>query len=122
MNYQESKAKKKPGTKKLSLNKKIKKKSTYTKDKSYSKKLFKLNKGTLSQFGYYDIKKMSKQERRKSLSKAVKNVKPLSVMRKLIALSILQKNTNKKLSKTFREDAKFVKTTKEYKKQSKTQK
>jgi hypothetical protein len=98
----------------------VKAKGSSKKRGSKGKKLFRLNKGTLSQFGYKDIKKMSKQERRKSLSKAVKNMKPLSVMRKLIALSTLQKNTDKKLSKTFREDANFVKSTQEYKKQSKS--
>jgi hypothetical protein len=81
------------------------------------KKLFRLEKGTLGQFGYHDVKKMSKQERRNSLKRATKEIKPLSVRRKLIAVSTLQKNVDPKMSKIFREDADWVKNTKEYKSQ-----
>jgi hypothetical protein len=81
------------------------------------KKLFRLEKGTLSKYGYHNIKKLSKKERRQSLKKAVSDMKPLSVMRKLIAVSTLQKNTDPKMSKIFREDADWVRNTKEYKSQ-----
>jgi hypothetical protein len=73
------------------------------------KKLFRLEKGTLSQFGYSDIKKLSKKERRQSLKRAIGEIKPLSVRRKLIAVSTLQKNVDPKIAKIFREDAEWVK-------------
>lgn len=82
---------------------------------SKGKKLFRLEKGTLGQYGYKDIKRMTKKKRRSSLKRAVKNMKPLSVRRKLIALGTLNKNTNPDLSRTFREDADWVKETPEYK-------
>lgn len=87
--------------------------------KQKSKKLFNLEKGTLKKFGYNDVKSMSKQKRRQSLKKAITNMKPLSVMRKLIAVSTLQKNINPEVSKIMKEDASWIKTTKEYKKRSK---
>ncbi len=87
----------------------IKAKGLSKKRGSKGKKLFRLEKGTLGQFGYHDVKKMSKQERHSSLRKAVKEMKPLSVRRKLIAVSTLQKNVDKKIAKIFREDAEWVK-------------
>jgi hypothetical protein len=98
----------------------IKAKGSSKKRGTKGKKLFRLEKGTLSQYGYSGVKKLSKTQRRNSLSKAIKNMKPLSVMRKLIAVSTLQKNTNPQMSKIFKEDAEFVKSTKEYKAQSKS--
>ena len=74
-----------------------------------------MEKGTLSQFGYSNIKKLSKKERQSSLKRAVKEMKPLSVRRKLIALRTLNKNTNPQMAKMYDTDQKFVKNTKEYK-------
>ncbi len=72
-------------------------------------KLFRVNKGTLSQFGYTNIKQMSKKERRDSLKKAISTIDPLTVRRKLIAVSTLQKNTNPKLSQMLKDDSEWVK-------------
>jgi hypothetical protein len=93
----------------------VKAKGLSKKRGSKGKKLFRLEKGTLSQFGYSNVKKMSKQERRQSLKRAVSKIKPLSVRRKLIAVSTLQKNVDPKMAKIFKEDAEWVKNTKEYK-------
>lgn len=97
----------------------IKAKGSSKKRGSKGKKLFRLEQGTLSQFGYHDIKKLSKKDRRNALNRAINEIKPLSVRRKLIAVSTLQKNTDKKLSKIFKEDAEWVKNTSQYKKASK---
>jgi hypothetical protein len=72
------------------------------------KKLFRLESGTLGEFGYSDIKNMSKKERRASLNRALESLKPLTVQRKLNAVSILQRNTNPKLSEIMREDMEWV--------------
>ena len=93
----------------------VKAKGLSKKRGSKGKKLFVLEKGTLSQFGYHDIKKLSKKERQSSLKRAVKEMKPLSVRRKLIALRTLNKNTNPEMAKMYDTDQKFVKNTKEYK-------
>ncbi len=76
---------------------------------SKGNKLFRLEKGTLSKYGYHDVKNLSKKERRLSLKNAINDMKPLSVRRKLIAISILQKNTNPAMSKIFKEDAEWIK-------------
>jgi hypothetical protein len=98
----------------------IEAKGSSKKTGSKGKKLFRLEKGTLSQFGYHDVKKLSQKERRKALSRAITEMKPLSVRRKLIAVSTLQKNTDKKMSKIFKDDAEWIKQTSQYKKSSKT--
>lgn len=86
--------------------------------KKNSKKKSKIiinDKGLLSRYGYKNVKKLSLKKRHKSLKKSLKDNKPLSIYRRLIALSTLMRNTNPKLSKKFKKDAKFVKKTKEYK-------
>ncbi len=93
----------------------VKAKGSSKKRGSKGKKLFRLEKGTLSKYGYHDIKKLSKNERRSSLKIAINDMKPLSVRRKLIAVSTLQKNTDPKVAQILREDANWVKNTKEYK-------
>lgn len=93
----------------------IKAKGASKKRGSKGKKIFRLNKGTLSRYGYSDVKKLSKKERKASLKRAVDDMKPLSVRRKLIALRTLNKNVDPKLAKIFDEDQKFVQNTKEYK-------
>lgn len=86
---------------------------------SKGKKLFRLERGTLSQFGYSNVKKLSKKERHQSLKKAINEIKPVSVRKKLIAISTLQKNINPKMSKIFKEDAEWIKNTSEYKNRKK---
>ena len=69
-------------------------------------KLFTLKKGDLSKYGF-SFKKTAKQ-RRQSLKKANKNIDKGTLIRKLNALSILQKNTNPIVSKKAKYDMKWV--------------
>ena len=83
-------------------------KPTCIKDRGLSGKgvnLFDLDKDGLSKFGYKDIEDLTQLQRRRALGKAIRKLKPLSVFRRLIALSTLHRNTNAKLYKIFREDA-----------------
>ena len=70
--------------------------------------LFHLEKGTLTKFGY--SMKKSQQSRHKSLKKAIKSVKPLSIYRKLNALYVLNKNKHPENAKVFKDDAEWLKT------------
>lgn len=70
--------------------------------------LFHLEKGTLTKFGY--SMKNSQQSRHKSLKKAIKSVKPLSIYRKLNALYVLNKNRHPNNAKVFKDDAQWLKT------------
>lgn len=74
-----------------------------------SPKIGRLMKGTLSEFGYSDVKNLTERQRHIALKKAAKDY-PLSVYRKLIAISTLNKNKDPKLSKLFRKDAEWVKS------------
>ena len=69
--------------------------------------LFHLEKGTLSKFGY--SMKNSQQSRHKSLKKAIKQVKPLSIYRRLNALYVLNKNKYPENAKIFKDDAEWLK-------------
>jgi len=69
--------------------------------------LFILKKGSLSHFGYST--KISKSKRHKSLKKAIKSIKPLSIYRKLNALYVLNKNRNPITAKLFKDDAEWLK-------------
>jgi len=77
-------------------------------NKGKGKQLFRLNKGTLSQFGYSDVMNKTKADRQKLLKRAVSHIEPLAVFRKLIAVSTLNKTTNPQLAKRFRDDAEWV--------------
>ena len=70
----------------------------------------------LSKHGYRDVKNKTVAQRHRSLKRAVTRKNSLRVFRRLLALSTLHKRTNKRLSKTFREDAKWIQTQNEYKK------
>lgn len=90
-----------------------------TRNKKYHTKhkcnvLFHLEKGTLSKFGY--SMKNTQVKRHISLKKAIKSIKPLAIYRRLIALYILNKNRQPDNAKIFKNDAEWIKTTKEYKK------
>lgn len=76
---------------------------------------FILEKGTLSRFGYHDISNLSLNKRHSSLKKAVKKLKPTTVMRKINALYVLNKNKEPKLARIFKNDVKFVQNLPEYK-------
>ena len=74
------------------------------------KQLFVLSKGTLTQYGYHTD--LSEKDRHIALRRALTHIKPLSVYRKLNALYVL--NKNRPLGSLYREDAEWVKTTREY--------
>jgi len=69
--------------------------------------LFQLEKGTLSKFGY--SMKNSQESRHKSLKKAIKHIKQLSIYRRLIALYVLNKNKYPENAKIFKNDAEWIK-------------
>ena len=76
---------------------------------SHGKRLFVLEKGTLSKYGYSDVIHLSKDEREKILRKAIKGgINELSLIKKLNALYILNKNINPKLANIFRKDMKYI--------------
>jgi hypothetical protein len=76
--------------------------------------LFRLEKDVLAKFGYEDVKSMSEKARHTALNKALKELKPLSLYRRLVALSTLNKNTNASLSRLFKNDAEWLKSTPAY--------
>ena len=69
--------------------------------------IFHLEKGTLSKYGY--SMKNSETSRHKSLKKAIKFVKCLSIYRRLNALYILNKNKYPNNAKIFKDDAEWLK-------------
>lgn len=78
-------------------------------------RLFYIEPGRLSKYGYDEIEGKSDLSRHKALKKAMQSgEKPLSVSRRLNALAIVTKNTNPKLSRTFKEDSEWIKLTDEY--------
>ena len=81
---------------------------------SKGKKLFRLESGTLGRFGYENVKSMSMSERRIALKRALTNMKPLSVYRKINALAILNRNTDPLMEKILLSDKKWIEKTSEY--------
>jgi hypothetical protein len=98
---------------KRSTSKNKSKKSKKSK-KTNSKQLFVLEKGTLSKFGYHDVKNISQQTRRAALNKALNKLPPLTVFRKINALKVLNKNVDKELAQMFQSDIDWIKNTKQY--------
>ena len=74
-----------------------------------SKEIVILEKDVLKKYGYSDIVNKTFDERKKSLKKALLEIKPLSVYRRIIAISTLNKNKNPKLYKKLKEDIKWLK-------------
>jgi len=70
------------------------------------KRLFTLRKGTLGRYGYKT--KISTSARHKALRKAVSGESYATVVRKLNAVSILQRNTNPSVYETLRSDMAWV--------------
>lgn len=70
------------------------------------KRLFVLRKGTLSKYGYST--KISKEARHTALRKAVEDGSKNVAIKKLNALSILNKNTHPARSRLLRADMKYV--------------
>jgi hypothetical protein len=76
------------------------------------KRLFVLVRGTLTRYNYH--LHQSEKERHEALNKALLELKPLSVYRKLNALYVLNKNKNPENANMYREDANWVKGTSSY--------
>ena len=96
-------------TRKLKSGKKIVVKESCIKDlgkKGKGEKLFTLKKGGLSKYGY-SLKKSASQ-RRQSLKRSNKEFSKGTLIRKLNALSILQKNTNPVISRKAKHDMNWV--------------
>ena len=82
--------------------------------KQARQQLFVLDKGTLSTHGYHAD--LSSNKRHHALVSAMNaGIKPLTAFRKLVALATLTKNSNPDVSRTYISDAKWLKTTDEYK-------
>lgn len=65
-----------------------------------------LSKGDLKRFGYSNVKNMSVNDRHQALHEAVESYgNPLSIFRKLIVISTMNRNTNPEASKIFHNDA-----------------
>lgn len=73
-----------------------------------------MEKDVLAKYGYDHVKNLNKRERATALRKAISEIKPLSVYRRLIALATLNKNKDEELYKILREDADWIKTQTEY--------
>jgi hypothetical protein len=73
-----------------------------------------MEKDVLEPFGYKHIEFMTLTERKNALKKAIRNIKPLSIYRRLIAIATLNKNKNSKLYTILRDDAEWIKTQSEY--------
>ncbi len=73
-----------------------------------------LEKNVLQKYGYDNVQELTKTQRHNSLKKAIANIKPLSVYRRLVALSTLNKNINPKLHDILLQDANWIKTQDEY--------
>lgn len=73
-----------------------------------------MEKDVLKPFGYENVESMSRTARHLALKKAIGNIKPLSVYRRIIAIATLNKNKDENLYKILREDAEWIKTQPEY--------
>lgn len=71
---------------------------------------FKLRPGTLSKFGYKNVKTLSEPMRRRALNKVLKhgNESPLALFRRLNALMVLFKYKDPKLSNIFKKDRDYI--------------
>jgi hypothetical protein len=69
-----------------------------------------IEKDVLGKYGYSNVKTLSKGERYTALRNALKVIKPLSVYRRIIALSTLNKNKDSELYEILKSDANWIKT------------
>jgi hypothetical protein len=67
-----------------------------------------LRKGLLARYGYKDVKEMSVAQRKRALSKAVKALGRLHVIKSLIAASVYTKRTSPVSSRRFRANERWV--------------
>ena len=91
-------------------------KSQLNRSSKSKKTIIILEKDVLEKYGYNNIKAMNKTDRHIALRKAIKDIKPLSVYRRLVALSTLNKTKDITLSTILKTDAEWIKTQIEYKK------
>ena len=68
-----------------------------------------VDKDVLGKYGYDNIKIISTTKRHSALKKALKELKPLSVYRRLIAIATLNKNKDSEVHDILRADAEWVK-------------
>jgi hypothetical protein len=68
-----------------------------------------MEKDVLGKYGYDDVKNTSATKRHTALKKALKELKPLSVYRRLIAIATLNKNKDSEVHDILRADAEWVK-------------
>jgi hypothetical protein len=80
-----------------------------SKSSSMKKVIIIIDKDVLNKYGYENIKNISVNKRHIALKKALKELKPLSVYRRLIAIATLNKNKDNKLFNILREDADWIK-------------
>jgi hypothetical protein len=74
-----------------------------------TKVIGKLKGGMLTKYGYHPVE--AKTNRHKALSKGIsKGEKPLSVMRRLVAISTLTKRTLPRASRIYKQDAMWIRT------------
>jgi hypothetical protein len=87
-------------------NKTMKNRSLMTNSSSSSIITQPLKKGSLTKYGYH--LKLPNKTRHSALKKALKHNTPLSLSRKLNLLSVFNKNKHPRLSKTARNDSRWV--------------
>jgi len=69
-----------------------------------------IEKDVLGKYGYLNVKTLSKGKRYSALRNAIKSIKPLSVYRRIVALSTLNKNKDQELYDILKNDADWIKT------------
>ena len=83
------------------------------------KQLFRLEPHVLSKYGYHNLHNLSDRQRHIALGKALKDgIKPLSLLRRVNALSVLHKNTDPELSGILKSDLDYIRSTKIYQNRS----
>lgn len=68
-----------------------------------------LKKDVLKKYGYANVNDMTELSRHRALSRAVKDLNNLSLYRRLVYISTLNKNTNPLVSKKIKDDANWIK-------------
>jgi len=76
--------------------------------------LFHLEKDVLKPYGYQNVANMSMNDRHRALKRALVDIKPLPLFRRINALYVLNENQNPDLARVFKADRDFIKTTSEY--------
>jgi hypothetical protein len=70
-----------------------------------------LRKGELSKYGYTNVASMSVTARHKALTKAIQDIGSLGVWRKLNAVSVYTRKTSPSVSKLFKADMDWIRST-----------